>query len=375
MYDLILKQAKLIDGKVVDIAVANGKIAEIGSVSLPAKKSIDLAGKHFVSAGWIDAHAHVFELSPIYHDEPDLAGVAAGVTTVIDAGSVGADEIDRFYQITRNVKTNVYAFLNISRIGVIRQNELADMADIDQKLFDEAMAKHPDFIVGLKARMSKSVVGENGITPLVRAKEMQKKTGLPLMIHIGNNPPDLDDIADLLTKGDIITHCFNGKPNRILNQENTIRDSIMKALSRGVVLDVGHGGESFSFKVAERAKELGIYPMTISSDIYSKNRLNGPVYSLANVMTKFLCIDYTKQQILDCVTSHAAEMLHLKNKGQIKVGFDADFTIFDILPETITLSDSEGTKRESKEKFVPLAAIVAGETIVTKEGEENGLSL
>lgn len=375
MYDLILKQAKLIGGKVVDIAIADGKIAEIGSISAPAKKIMNLAGKHFVSAGWIDSHTHTFAQSPIYHDEPDLAGVAAGVTTVVDAGSVGADEIDCFYALTRKVKTNVYAFLNISKIGVIRQNELADMADIDALLFDEAIAKYPDFIIGIKARLSKSVVGENGIKPLIRAKEMQKKSGLPLMIHIGNNPPNLDEIADLLTKGDIITHCFNGKPNRILNQDSFIRDSIKSALARGVVLDVGHGGESFSFAVAERAKELGVYPMAISSDIYSKNRINGPVFSLASVMTKFLCIDYTKQQILDCVTEHAAEMLGLENKGQIKVGFDADFTIFDIKQETVLLSDAEGAERESKERFVPLAAIVAGDVMVTKEGKENDLSL
>ncbi len=39
------------------------------------------------------------------------------------------------------------------------------------------------------------------------------------MVHIGNNPPDLDEIADLLTQGDIITHCYNGKPNRILTRQ------------------------------------------------------------------------------------------------------------------------------------------------------------
>ena len=53
----------------------------------------------------------------------------------------------------------------------------------------QAVKRYPDFIVGLKARMSSSVVGENGITPLERAKAMQQANGdLPLMVHIGNNP-------------------------------------------------------------------------------------------------------------------------------------------------------------------------------------------
>ncbi len=106
----------------------------------------------------------------------------------------------------------------------------------------QAVQRHPDFIVGLKARMSSSVVGENGITPLARAKAIQQENDdLPLMVHIGNNPPNLDEIADLLSSGDIITHCYNGKPNRILNPAGELRSSITRALQRGVRLDVGHG--------------------------------------------------------------------------------------------------------------------------------------
>lgn len=375
MYDLMIKQAKLMDGSTVDIAVLNGKIAEIGSLNGMARQQIDLNGQYFVSAGWIDAHTHTFAKSPIYHDEPDLAGVYSGVTTVIDAGSVGADDIDCFYQLAQQAKTHVYALLNISKIGLIRQNELADMHDIDQDLFDQAMVNYPDFIVGIKARMSKSVVGQNGLSPLITAKVFQKKYALPLMVHVGNTPPDLDEIADLLTKGDIITHCFNGKPNQILTPAGELRSAIRRALERGVVLDVGHGGESFSFRVAEKAKALGIYPMTISSDIYCKNRTHGPVYGLANVMTKFLCLDYQKTQIIDCVTKHAAEMLHLKNKGRLEVGYDADLTIFNLIEQTHSLSDAEGETRVAQERFIPLAAIVMGDVIITKEGNDNGFSI
>jgi dihydroorotase len=93
-----------------------------------------------------------------------------------------------------------FALLNISRVGLIAQNELANMANIDADAVKQAVKRHPDFIVGLKARMSSSVVGENGITPLERAKAIQKENGdLPLMVHIGNNPPNLDEIAELLS--------------------------------------------------------------------------------------------------------------------------------------------------------------------------------
>lgn len=147
----------------------------------------------------------------------------------------------------------MFAFLNISRIGLLRQNELAELTDIDKHEAGRAIANHPGFIIGIKARMSSSVVGKNGTRPLVLVKEIQRENRqLPLMVHIGNNPPNLDEIADLLTRGDIITHCYNGKPNRILTPSGTLRESIQRALRRGVLLDVGHGTASFSFEVARR---------------------------------------------------------------------------------------------------------------------------
>ncbi|MCX8661369.1 amidohydrolase/deacetylase family metallohydrolase [Gilliamella sp. B2772] len=376
MYDLIIKNAKLINDSVTDIAINHGKIVEIGKdITAPSEQVLDLKSQHYISAGWIDSHTHCFARSPIYHDEPDLIGVKAGVTTVVDAGSVGALDIDEFYDLAMQAKTHVYSFLNISKIGLIRQNELADMQDVDVALFDKSLAKYPHFIIGIKVRMSRSVVGDNGILPLIKAKEMQKKTGLPLMIHVGNNPPELDEIADLLTKGDIITHCFNGKPNQIFDKQNNLRDSIKRAIERGVILDIGHGGESFSFAVAERAKCLDVYPNTISSDIYSKNRLQGPVFSLANVMSKFICLGYSKTRIIDSVTKNAAQILHLKNKGEIAIGYDADLTIFDVRKQTVLFTDSEGDVRECHEQFVPLASIVNNIIEIIQEGSENELRI
>lgn len=373
MYDLIIKNTRLIDDTITDLAIEKGKIAVIGTVNETAKKIIDLKAQYYVSAGWIDSHTHCFARSPIYYDEPDCIGVKSGVTTVVDAGSVGANDIDEFYHLAKQAQTHVFSFLNISKIGLIRQNELADMNDIDIALFDQALQKYPQFIIGIKVRMSRSCVGNNGIKPLIQAKEMQKKSGLPLMIHVGNNPPNLDDIADILTKGDIITHCFNGKPNNIFDQNNQLKDSIKRAIKRGVILDIGHGGESFSFAVAEKAKDLNIYPNTISSDIYSKNRIHGPVFSLANIMTKFICMGYSKQRIIDSVTTNAATILHLAHKGRLAVGYDADITIFKFKQEKIALSDAEGEVREANEQFVPLACIVAGQLEITEEGIKDGI--
>jgi probable amidohydrolase EF_0837/AHA_3915 len=369
MFDLLLKGARLVDDTVTDIGIKDGKIAALGDLHGEATKVVSLNGEHFVSAGWIDLHVHCYPKSPIYNDEPDSVGIATGVTTVIDAGSTGADDVDEFYDITRQCGTDVYALLNISKVGLIAQNELANMANIDAEAAGAAIKRLPDFIVGLKARMSSSVVGENGITPLEKAKEIQKANGdLPLMVHIGNNPPNLDEITELLTSGDIITHCYNGKPNRILTPSGELRASVSGALKRGIKLDVGHGTASFSFEVAKVAIAQGILPHTISSDIYCRNRINGPVHSLARVMAKFLAIGMSLPQVINCVTSNAAEAIRLKHKGQLAVGFDADLTIFTLKRQPVTLVDAENNALQADLDLVPLAAIRAGKGYMTEQG-------
>ena len=369
MFDLLLRHARLVDDTVSDIALKDGKIAALGDVDSPAAKTIDLRGECYVSAGWIDSHVHCYPKSPIYHDQPDSVGIATGVTAVVDAGSTGADDIDDFYTLTREAITDVYALLNISRVGLIAQNELANMTNIDADAVRQAVNRYPDFIVGLKARMSSSVVGENGITPLEHAKVMQAENGdLPLMVHIGNNPPDLDEIAERLAAGDIITHCYNGKPNRILTPEGALRASVSQTLARGVRLDVGHGTASLSFAVAKRAISLGILPHTISSDIYCRNRISGPVYSLANVMSKFLAIGMSLPQVIDCVTANAADGLRLKNKGRLQVGQDADLTLFMLKRQPAVLVDAENDSLQADQLLVPLAAIRAGKGYMTEQG-------
>ena len=226
MYDMIIRAGRLGNGQLVDVAIKHGKIAALGSLpeSTEAKQTLTLGGQVHVSAGWIDGHTHCYPASPLYHDEPDKVGVASGVTTVIDAGSTGADDVDDFQRLAADCKTRVHALLNISRIGLLRQNELADPADIDPALAQAAIRRHPGFIVGIKARMSGSVVGESGLQPLRMAKQIQQANGnLPLMVHVGNTPPDLDEIVALLGEGDLLTHCFNGKPNRILTPAGELR--------------------------------------------------------------------------------------------------------------------------------------------------------
>jgi dihydroorotase len=362
MEETVLKGGRLISGAPFEVAFTNGKITEIDSViEATGKTVIDITGK-YLSAGWIDDHVHCYEEMTLYYDYPDEIGVEQGVTTVIDAGTTGAENIRKFYELARQAKTNVYALLNISKWGIVEQDELADLSKIQEESIHQALQDLPNFIIGIKARMSKTVIGDNGITPLELAKNIQgKNQNLPLMVHIGSAPPTLDEILARLTKGDILTHCFNGKPNGILAQEtDRIKDFVWEAYRKGIIFDIGHGTDSFNFHVAQIAFQEGLKAETISTDIYIRNRVNGPVYNLATTMEKLHVIGYSWEEIIEKVTAAPAKAFCLKQKGQLAIGLDADVTVFEFLDEDKILMDSNGQRRTTPVQIKPVKTVIGG---------------
>lgn len=363
MYDLIIRNARQITGDVVDFALQAGKIAKVApKIAETAKKEISLKDNQYLSAGWIDDHVHCFEEMTLYYDYPDEIGYKKGVTTVIDAGTTGAENIGHFYELAKAAKTNVYALVNISKFGIVEQDELADLTKVQSDLVAKAISDYPNFILGIKARMSKTVVGDNGIKPLRMAKEIQKDNGnLPMMVHIGSNPPELRDILQVMEAGDVLTHCFNGKANGILDQAtDQIKDFVWEAYRRGIVFDIGHGADSFNFHVAEVALKEGLKCASISTDIYIRNRKNGPVFDMATTLAKLHEVGYSWSEIIEKITRVPAQNFHLKTKGQIVAGFDGDFTIFEIRNDKQELIDSNGHKCITDEVIVPVQTIVGG---------------
>lgn len=364
MLDMKIKKARNIySDDYFEIGILDGKIKIIAEkITQEAVQTITLQKHQYLSAGWIDAHVHCFEEMDLYYDYPDKIGYTKGCTTVIDAGTTGADNIEQFYNITKNSKTNIYALLNISKVGIVTQDELADLTNINHDSIAKTIAKFPDFIVGIKARMSKTVIGESGITPLKLAKEIQNKNNhIPLMIHIGSAPPQLEDILEQLDAGDILTHCFHGKVNGILDIDTDLLKNCAKdAYHRGVIFDIGHGTDSFNFHVAEKALENKIMATSISTDIYIRNRINGPVFDMATTLEKLHVIGYSWKDIIDKITSVPAEYYHLNTKGQIKVGYDADITIFELKKEEKILTDSNGNKKITNEQIIPKQVMIGG---------------
>jgi len=360
-----LRNLKLPDGKPVDIVVDDGRIADIspaGTISARGE-ALDYKGKTYVSSGWIDLHVHAFQGFDPYGDEIDEIGVKQGVTAIVDAGSCGADRIGDLIADGSGAATRLFAFLNVSRIGLSRIDELTNLDWIDAKLAAETAARYSETIVGFKARISRSVVGDSGIEPLRMARKLSDETELPLMVHIGSGPPDIRDIVPLLSKGDVLTHCFHGKKNGLFEPDGQPLDVLKDALNRGVRLDVGHGTASFSFRIAEAALRAGIRPHTISTDIYRGNRKNGPVYSLANVLSKFLYLGYSLEDAIASATVRAAEWLGKPELGAIRIGSPANLTLFNVTEQQTKLIDSEGEERIGHTLIEPKGVVANGKFI------------
>ncbi|MGN7311064.1 amidohydrolase/deacetylase family metallohydrolase [Alkalicoccobacillus gibsonii] len=359
---IVLRNVMKLTGEPMDLVIDQGILVEIAEPGQGEGAVIDCTGM-YVCSGWVDLHVHAFpELEP-YGDEIDEIGVKQGVTTIVDAGSTGADRIDELFASAREAKTNVLAFLNISRIGLERVDELSNPAWIDRQAVRDAVSTYDDFIVGLKARMSRSVVGESGLEPLRVARELSVETGKPLMVHIGSGPPDIEEIVPLLEANDVITHYLNGKKNNLFNDDMKPLSILRDAIAQGIQLDVGHGTASFSFKVAEAAKSHGIQFNTISTDMYRGNRLGGPVFSMANLLTKFLTLGYSLQEVIDGVTVNPARWLGKPELAHIKVGEPANVTLFSVHDQKVTLIDSEGEERVSTKIITAEGVFARGEYI------------
>ena len=369
MYDLLIKNGVVIDPsqglhEKRDIAITKGKIESMEKdISSDKAKEIIDASEHIVTPGLIDIHVHVYPGVSHYGIDADTHALAHGVTTVMDAGSSGADTFEGFRRYVVNVSdTRIVAFLNISTMGMIspRVGELEDLRFADVEKAVEVIERNRDIIQGVKVRMSRSIVGDNGIQPLLLAKRAAEAVKMPIMVHVGNTPMPLADILGEMRRGDILTHCFHGSENGILDNQGNILDAVSEAVKKGVNLDVGHGRGSFSFNVAEKALAQGVSPQTISSDLHHYN-VFGPVYNLATTVSKFLYLGLSLNEALSKVTLTPAKLLGIDEElGNLRKGSIADVSIFKLKKGNFSFLDTVGKTVVGNRLLKPAAVVKGG---------------
>jgi dihydroorotase len=66
-----------------------------------------------------------------------------------------------------------------------------DISHADVEAARRAIERHRDFIVGIKARVLRSVAGEHDVEAVRRAQAVASPLNLPVMVHIGDTASPL----------------------------------------------------------------------------------------------------------------------------------------------------------------------------------------
>ncbi|SFL67623.1 dihydroorotase [Paenibacillus sp. 1_12] len=317
----------------------------------------------YLSPGWIDLHAHVYDGVANLSVPADAAGIHSGVHLVVDAGSAGEATLSGLRKyVAPTSRTDIKAWLNISSIGLVHLREVATLDHIDIDKTVKAVLDNRDFVCGIKVRSSGAIVGTMGLQPLQLAKLAARESGVPIMVHIGEAPPLIDGVLDLLDEGDVITHCFHGKTGTPWNKDGRPTAALQNAIDRGVKLDVGHGAASFNIEVCQNALAAGFYPHTISTDVHIRN-IRGPVYDLPTTMTKLLACGMTLEQVIAAVTAAPSQILQLDHWCRLDGSIERA-TLFRVdgqRPEGRDYRDSQGNTLVPQQYIQPTGIITAGQ--------------
>ena len=296
-YSIIIKGGHVIDPKnnideVMDIAINSAQGNQTartantveGKIALVAKnidenlglKVINAKGM-YVTPGLIDLHVHVFSGTNMKQQYmngpssvwPDGFTFRTGVTTVGDAGSSGWRSFPEFKNnIIDRSQTRVLAFLNIigDGMGQYQQN----VNDLDPNKAAEVAIAHKKDVVGFK---SAHFSGDPFIA-LDSAVKAGTIANMPVMLDLTYpSKPSISSVEDLFMKhlrpGDIFTHMYR-LTFPFFYDNDQVSALAFTAQKRGILFDIGHGGNGFTFARAIPSVKQGFLPYSKSIPLFSR---------------------------------------------------------------------------------------------------------
>jgi len=388
-YDLLLKGGHVIDpangvDKVADVAIAQGKIAAVAE-SIPAsaaEKVVNVSGL-YVTPGLIDIHYHVGHggaplnwFAPEARSRTSPLGVPAdlalmaGVTTLVDAGTAGADTfLQEKEEVIDHARVRVLAFLNIVANGM--NGGLEQTVDqMDPQLCAQTISKFPDLIVGVKTAHYWTEKPWDAAHPpwaaVDRAIECGKLAKVPVMFDFWPRPNRT--YADLILKkmrpGDIHTHVF-AQQFPILLADGKLNPILMEARRRGVIFDVGHGAGSFWFRNAVPAVKQGFIPDSMSTDLHMGDFT---VLSMTEVVSKFLAMGVPLEDLIRRSTVNPAKEIRRPELGTLTVGSEADVAVLEVLHGHFGYIDDGFARMDGDVKLVARMTVRGGRIVYDPSG-------
>ena len=394
MYDLLLKGGEVVSPaqsihQFLDVAIKDGKIASLkeGIPESQAQKVVDVADR-IVTPGLVDLHTHVYWGGTPLGIKPDQVSAATGVTTFVDVGSAGAGSFVGFKEhVIDRSKARIYACLHISYLGLhgavydpVNFVIVGESYDLRYTMVAPAVQvarAYPDLIKGIKVRLSMETSGDQGLNPLRLALQAAEALDKPVMVHIGPPPPSRREVLSLLRKGDILTHCYHGAPNSPLDSQGRIMPEMVEARERGVIMDVAHGGSSFSWKVAQKMLEQGFLPDVISSDTHlgptvkTDSEWTGlPPQNQPATMSKMLSLGMSLDDVIQASTYNPAKVIGCEETlGSLREGDVSDVAVFELEEGKFEFEDFFDGKSVGNKRLAPVLTVLGGEIMRSYVGE------
>lgn len=365
----------------MDIGIIDDKIAMVAkNISENEGKKVIQATGMYVTPGLIDMHVHVYYGTRMDQGlmngpssvQPDAFSFRAGVTTFVDVGSSGWRSFPAFkHQTIDNSSTRVLAFLNIAAEGMRGGPFEQTTLDMDPRRTAECAKKYASDIVGIKL----AHYSGHEWAPTDSAVRAGVLANLPVMIDFGSATPPLS-LEELFMKhlrpGDIFTHPYAYFPDTreaVIDANGKVKPFVFEAQKRGIKFDVGHGGGSFRWKVAIPSIKQGFIAEAISTDLHTGS-MNSGMKDMTNVMSKFLAMGLTVQDVINRSTWIPAQIIKRPDLGNLSKGSCADVAVFSISEGDYGFLDISGEKLKGNKKFVAELTVRAGRVV----WDLNGLS-
>jgi dihydroorotase len=339
------------------VAIAGDRIVDAGpDVAFAPRREVDL-GDVVLLPGLIDLHGHPDGRAPgrgsKYGVDPDEEFLPRGVTTVLSQGDAGADDWADYRDATiAPARTRVRMALNLGRRGEQMPGPALEAADIDVGAAARVIAQDAGLglIWGIAVNTSRAVTGANDPRVVLRQafEASERGGGVPLLFGSRREADvPLDEQLALLRAGDLVTYCYSGTPENILDDATgRVRESVRRARERGVLFDTGHGMASFDFRIAEAALADGFAPDAISTDQYRRHVGSSPQHDLPRTISKVIAAGMPEAVAFAAATSRPAEILGLAGEiGTLAAGACADVVALRWNAHAAPHVDTEGNER------------------------------
>jgi dihydroorotase len=202
-----------------------------------------------------------------------------------------------------------------------------------------------------------------------QAVEAGTIANIPVMVDFGSNLPERP-IGELLTKklrpGDIYTHVHSGNRNE-QDPSGKVSAALWEGRKRGVIFDVGHGGGSFLWRIAEPAVKEGFLPDSISTDLHIGS-MNAGMKDMLNVMDKFLAMGVSLDEVILRSSWNPAREIKHEELGHLSVGALADVAVLRVEKGNYGFVDMYGARKTGTQKLTCELTLKDGKVVYDLNG-------